>query len=417
MIGLPVVPWCAMRRHAARSRSLSAGRAPTCWQDELRQAGDKGQRLANACAWLDDVVPGRLPRLAPQSLLGNCLGELVDAAPPPAGPPKAPSTRAPRHARPAGELAEQPHRRQPFAEAEGPAVMKRRATESVPTAVTKSATTVGDALLSQLAGRSNGLPMLPSQPSKSAPTPPEATGPAWKWFNRAADEKAHKTATTQLPVAGKRKSMPSAVTGSRPEKVPLPAALEIGGREWLPTVAQRVQRRLAAASAMTANAESLAIMAEQWRLDLHGPAAPSHLLATGQPGRLADTGSRTEKPTGNTSAAMPPAATGRPQMPSASAEGRPPRTTAAHSLDPAGKVNAPQMAPVLPPLRAQPAVPIAAASAEASGQRERAAGASWVASARATAVPALPAPEDLDELARKLKQILDEESRRHGINV
>ena len=66
----------------------------------------------------------------------------------------------------------------------------------------------------------------------------------------------------------------------------------------------------------------------------------------------------------------------------------------------------PQLAEVMPRLRPLPKPgsvslsPIAASAAERSARRE----------AEAT-------PEDLDALARKLKQILDEESRRHGIDV
>jgi len=66
----------------------------------------------------------------------------------------------------------------------------------------------------------------------------------------------------------------------------------------------------------------------------------------------------------------------------------------------------PQLAEVLPRLRPLPKPgtpsisPLTAATAERSARRE-----------------AESAPEDLDDLARKLKQILDEESRRHGINV
>lgn len=64
----------------------------------------------------------------------------------------------------------------------------------------------------------------------------------------------------------------------------------------------------------------------------------------------------------------------------------------------------PQLAPTLPSLRSRPVAsptPMAAAAAERNARRET----------------AVTAPDALDDLARKIKQILDEESRRHGIDV
>jgi len=77
----------------------------------------------------------------------------------------------------------------------------------------------------------------------------------------------------------------------------------------------------------------------------------------------------------------------------------------------------PQAAEMLPMLRPLPkpgitnAYSIAAAAAESSARREGAA-----PTLKTSAFKAAP-PDDLDTLARQIKQILDEESRRHGIDV
>jgi len=65
----------------------------------------------------------------------------------------------------------------------------------------------------------------------------------------------------------------------------------------------------------------------------------------------------------------------------------------------------PQMADTLPPLRppvgqGSVAMPVAAAASRRSARREEAA-----------------VVDDLDELAVKLRRILEEESRRHGIDI
>jgi hypothetical protein len=71
----------------------------------------------------------------------------------------------------------------------------------------------------------------------------------------------------------------------------------------------------------------------------------------------------------------------------------------------------------MPPLQALPhasplrPLPIASETAEWSARRE-----GTQATLSASGVKTAPA-ENLDDLARQIKQIIDEESRRHGIDV
>ena len=59
---------------------LADGRSPACWQRQLAQTVDKSEKVTRACSWLDDIIHQRPPTLHTGSLLGDCLDQLLDYA-------------------------------------------------------------------------------------------------------------------------------------------------------------------------------------------------------------------------------------------------------------------------------------------------------------------------------------------------
>jgi hypothetical protein len=406
------------------------GRSPACWQRQINRSASEQIALARACHWVDKVARQPSPRLQPDPLLGGCLAELVAAVPPPAEPGPVERPRSPQAAGPAeGITRRTPKKRPP-------------------------------------------LPPLPArQDAPPMPRPAQAHPDLLRqWAETTAVPHPHPHQPT-----GRQRTPPSnAPAAQRPQlpHSPMPPGGEQSAQAWADYLIGRTRKQMALAETAVASPASKSNIRQtsdeqrlekpatnlekQWQRPLSGKPAPPALLTHLQTGpTLAANGSAPPKPArspgtappqpGQESAATasPPGAPApRPTSPdlwplapqpggpveamaARSGEGkRPfspmdslPKTAVGESAPPHpddtddGWLPAPRFAPpqiteVLPRLRPLPRpgltsqFPIAAATAQGSAHRE-----------------AESTPEELSDLARKLKQILDEESRRHGIDV
>lgn len=426
---------------------FAGGRAPACWQQQVRPTAAAPAALARICGWMAEMAQETGPKLRPEPLLGTCLAEMVGdgaAEAPAAGETTASGGGKPRPAEPdaarQAQKATPPlaheagkrspliapatgERRQPLPDGSPPAgARKPPAGGSFPGAGSRRAT---PELLARLAGRG----------AKAGP----------------------RTPTVKRPPLARPAGQPAAV----------PAGQPAAGQDWAGRLAKRVRQRALAGSPASeprdakerghflAPAERPGDLPAQWREPLDGQRVPAGWLAATQ---------------ASTPATRPPAApTGQPHArtagndapPLSSPSGHRPilhppqrgrRSRAGHHDDPTGAARGlarsipaggdsdgwvgpgpdvdgashrngrleadngevvsvvnrfapPQMADTLPPLRppvgqGSVAMPVAAAASRRSARREEAA-----------------AVDDLDELAVKLRRILEEESRRHGIDI
>lgn len=412
---------------------LANGRSPDCWQQQLARQTAQPKKVAQAYHWLDELAQQHVPRLQSGPLLGACLAELVADAPPAAAPEEDTRPRAPR---PAASTPRQ-----------ASSASKRR----IP------------------------LPQRGS-PGKPAAWPPARRADAGllrKWAKDKAVSRAGKPAHQPLQPSQARPRTPlpainQAEAAQHGDAHGLPAHLAQRIRQQLTLPETAVGQPTSASSLVSSGAPAASPpemekptkpLEAQWRQSLFGQTAPQGLLAQlntnatpAEPVKTRQTDNPASPPpqtgAGKTT---PPVAPGsapprrqrtvpweglRQQQPLAnppkmplnaeqaclSAGSRPQEETAVPEAAlpqsdeaEAGWLTAPRLAPPqladrLPRLRPLPPPgtfanqPAAAATARKSAQRE------------ATAAAA-EAPEALHILARQIKQILDEESRRHGIEV
>ena len=377
------------------------------------------------------------PKLRREPLLGTCLAEMVS------------------------DGAEEAH----AAAETGPAAGgKTRPADPLMRQRTKTA----PADLAHETGKDDLASIAAARESSKRPSSSPFTGGGSK---RATPEQLARLAGQKAKESTRRPPVARRPSFAQPKDRPAqpPSGKPATGQEWAGRLAARVrQRSLATAHALHADrptphprpapAERPVDLAAQWRELLDGPRVPDGWLTArpGQPGGL---------PT-----SRPPAADGRLRERGSDREARPSspvedrrrpalhpplrgrRSPAGHHDDPTGAARGlsrpipaggdsdgwvgpgpdvdgashrngrleadngevvsvvnrfapPQMADTLPPLRppvglGSVAMPVAAAAVRRSAQREAAA-----------------VEDDLDELAGKLRRILEEESRRHGIDI
>ncbi len=402
------------------------GRSPACWQRQVHRAAKRHEALAQTCAWVDDMVRQPAPKLQPGPLLGGCLAELVaDAPPAEAGQATEGASGSHSPAR-AADTARSAAKRKPFA----PPTPARRETPPLPQGVRAR-----PEALQRWAGKTAvSHARRPSTPRRLRPA-----ASAWQRAPLPTNDRSAPVAWTDELVRRARQQFAPPATAVSPHQVDEP-------------VEDYAARRRAAGSpppeAMPAG------LPAQWRQSLTGLAAPPDLLqrlcSDPAPATEAATAARPARPTavapeplsekGGAAAAaaanrsnqraegvyspgqspaagpdfvpLPPELHERPSVAPAKqghtavSESAPTPDAADDGWFTAPRFAPPQLAEVMPRLRPLPKPgsvslsPIAASAAERSARRE-----------------AEAMPEDLDTLARKLKQILDEESRRHGIDV
>lgn len=403
---------------AAPQAALHAACAPEAWRKGLERARERATGLERACAWLETDLPAEPPRLRPRPLLGDCLAELAaelgeEIEAPAESESRQPSRRAAPPERSRKPAPAGPPRRKPpvphEARSKKAAARPGGKSQTPPPSGSKKA---GRGLLERLAGTGARRPRVPLHKAadhpRSAPTPagapshptrrplpPVAAGGHDPWGRRASARLNVPAAARPLPAAST--AAPPAGGAVRPEALEAQWRRPLSGETFPLDRLEALAREPQPAPAVESRRG-------------HEPVSQAGLPSPAE--RAIEAALSQAAPSGN----------GRDRRPPAEAQpaGRSPAETAAEAAAPAAlphdpgeslagpspRFAPPQAAPTLPDLRPaqRPSAnltPAAAFAAERSARRE-----------------ALDTePDDLDALARKLRRILEEEARRHGIDV
>ncbi|VAW30267.1 hypothetical protein MNBD_CHLOROFLEXI01-3952 [hydrothermal vent metagenome] len=389
------------------------GQAIACWQRELERSTARRKSLARACAWAEETDAKSTPRLQTEPLLGHCLAELLDK------PdreqvwvePEKPSTRQSVAKAPVVESHDE------TTGARLPQAKRKASQVDLPLSVNKR---VKRERLRQLAGKTAVTPTqfratkkqrqtkLPTVRHKAEQRTPiakkadfakrQASQQQVAVWQQAVAQRAHKQAWTANRTAPKRAS-------GLEEVRPLPEQSQNGlSNQWnQPFTGQTISTHL-----LRALAQPKQTMIGQAKRPSKASQPFSQLAQSKRPYH--------PEPHQPQSVTMKPEAS----IPLPSLPASPPETRAYLADEARGKTiikpsdslgqdeprfAPPHLAPTLPPLQPTqwpylPNTPVATAVAQRSAQRE-----------------AAPETENLDDLARLIKQILDEESRRYGIDV
>ncbi len=415
---------------------LVNGRLPDYWQRELVHQAAQPKKVAQACHWLDELTQQHVPRLQSGPLLGARLAELAADAPPVAAPEEVAHPRAPRAAASTPSQASSASRRRiPLLERGNsgkPAAWSpaRRADAGLlrkwakDTAVSPS-------------GKPTRQPLQPAQVRSRTPLPAisqvemtqhgDADGLPARLAQRIRQQLTLPETAVGQPTSTKHSTSlvsSGAPAAPTPEMEKPTRPLEAQWQQ--PLFGQTAPQGLLAQ--LDANATSAEPLAAR---QTESPASPPPQTAAGKPTPPVASGSTPPRCQGTAPweglnqqqpLANPPKQPLNAEQARSSAGSRPQGETAVSETAlpqsdevEAGWLTAPRLAPPqlaerLPHLRPLPPPgtfanqPTAAATARKSAQHE--------ATAAAT-----EAPEALHSLARQIKQILDEESRRHGIEV
>lgn len=432
------------------SLALADGRAPVCWQRELARTAARLDVLRRACAWVDEIVTV-YPRLRDEPLLGNCLAVLAAEVAHPAeaesevarrvreGPTgsAASAAREQRSASDRGRLT----RRSAF----GPSAdlltvhpqTPYRPGESRPHNVGPDLTGVprqaGLALLRRLVGERAQSHQV--EPPRGSPIMSPGVGRAHRRSDRPQAKVRRDVPSLQPMNFREQSSEPPTETRRHPSTQPRSGAHEpTASRAWRIGLARRAVHAFRRTNlfSLTPGEQGEAFLARIWSAPIAGQTAPPELL-TG-PVRLSQPNGGASRSDGHdiTSHPSPDSQRSNPPSPANDAGARtrrainlvPLRGEDKESLSPLGedghhcapedipitngwieRVAPPTMFPLLLPLIPPqvvgvPVPPVATATARQGAWAE-----------------AMAADDDLDVLAAKIKRILDEEARRHGIDV
>ena len=425
---------------------FAGGRAPACWRQQVRPTAAAPAALARLCGWMAEMAQETGPKLRPKPLLGTCLAEMVGDG----------ATEAPAAAETTAG-GDKPRPAEPGA--------GRRAQKAAPPLDHETGKRRPSA--APAAGEQR-------QPLPGSPPPDNARkSPAGGSFPGAGSRRATPELLARLAGRG-AKAGPRTLEAKRPplarpkgQPVAAPVGRPAAGQEWAGRLAARVRQRALAGSPAgapqganerelwPAPAERPADLPTQWREPLDGPRVPAGWLATGHasaPATRPPAAPAGQPRAGGAGNDAPPSSGPGNRRPTVYPPQRGRRSPAGHRDDPTGaerglsrpipaggdsdswvgpgpdvdgashrngrleadngevvsvvnRFAPPQMADTLPPLRppvgqGSVAMPVAAAASRRSARREEAAGV-----------------DDLDELAGKLRRILEEESRRHGIDI
>lgn len=382
--------------------SLAGGRAPNCWQRELAQRTAHLAALQRMCAWVQTLTSVR-PQLQQKKFFGGCLETLVE----PEAPAATAESATPPSRRPVADFFNGRDRARvqpklaPCDERLKPATMPKPAapisceTPAVIPAPLQLAREANRDLLACLAGEKvvRAPEALPSNRRHSAKAQ-SLVSPGEKKFSNGAPENKRKQSLAVLPEV-------NAETAAR--------------KNGLHEAGQRVERLLRPAvtqdfSGLPDQAET-AKPAAPWAVFLNGPAAPIELLNS----LLNNHGA------GNREARSSASATRRSQTSSRDFAGRakvaPPQQTPGVSSSrvqdlSGGGVNARE------PLHLPASWPETGSSSTRRPARdEEKSSASLTRMTLPNAGAQTTAEDDLEKLATKIKRILDEEARRHGVEV
>ncbi len=399
---------------------LSGGRAPRAWLRRTARAVAPIHGLRRASAWLGELA-GVRPRLREEPLFGRSLAGLAGRESPPAGQPAAPRPGRARSGSPGGGEPRGPRPEESPRPARRPGKAFPRPSAAAPGASPSGVPSSG-----------TSSPDVPS-PAVEAGESPVPTAPA-----RRAPEPLHLDPRAGRDLLARHAGPVPVLSGATPPQAPLrPAATPLPaapaprtGREWLRDLARRgaraLRRDLSRAAGERAPRESPATgrtpgssvsvpaaepwstplqgerapadLLRQWAVPSRGPAAPSQAARSPEPPRTPRPSIPIPVPAGE-APALPPAAPTPPLPGPAGAVAIPTADDGGLSLS--GLLDA-ALPPLLPSRDFVPPSP-------------------WKAPAQAPAAVGRPeaeaAEEDLGRLAANLKRILDEDARRHGIDV
>ncbi len=440
-----------LRSASAAGLGLAAGRTPACWRSELtRQASQTGS-LRRACDWVGPLAKVSA-RLLDKPLFGNCLAELVEAAdaidgdsarqtqprraskslaaPTSTGKSNGPRRRQARTGGSAecsteatGQDAVPPHRAPQVCAAEVTALPHRASRELLELCVEKQ--DLVNRRSPAAACDSSNAAKPRSHSFTQSKIEREDDAPLQRIAGRRKTE-----AISQLskPYATRRDSF-ATVNGRNSNLVAYSAS---GPEEFAQRIARRAINKLRRLQPPpNGETQESGLLARQWSTTLDGTTAPAGLLkriATGEQ-ETVKAGERRQSP--QAASQSPYAATRKPvkspaieerqtrSSPSDEQDQAPSpepfddlsshaRRNTADSRPGAERIAPPALAPSLPALSPLTPAPQPAASGVLPLASDLAR-----QGAREEATPT----EDLDALAARIKFILDEQARRHGIDV
>jgi hypothetical protein len=426
---------------SAASAALAGGRAPARWQRHLAQAVARGDGLRRACEWVEPATRLR-PSLLEEPLLGSCLAELASQAARPAEGEREPAPAQPvRRSWADRAVAHHTDERRRPAERTSRPVQRRLGAEKGPPGRTEK-----DSQASAERAR--------RQRARRQQPPPELEAKASRRLLRRLAGEGSRAETAERERGGRPGGLPEAKRRAGPAAPPGGD----GGQGWLRGVAERAERVLheggparqivpRAAQAERTGRDEAPRLAAQWAIPLEGEAAPADLLA-----RLID--GPGSPPQGHGQVGSDSDGRGRDGARRAGAKAAPSerasrelpggRRAQGRSTRAASEVAQWAMAALTPAQQAAGGARAADVGEEAEGG-DGGAAKGWVAPPRVarSLPPLLPAQEvgeptptvaraavdkaaaeeagaggeDLNELAARIKRILDEEARRYGIDV
>jgi hypothetical protein len=453
-----------------RRRPFAGGRAPAAWARAMERAAAGLPALMRACAWVGPLASAR-PRLLGRGAWDEGLAALAGRAPRAAAPDAAPrvSRRASGHAEPLATPSSSPlapvrdprrassaaadplppSPRRPRAPFDGLDDVGRSGAVSIPVpGRSRPASTVSSA-----GSESSRVPRPPSpddtrpgrRPVDPLALPRQAdpgflaalaTRAAAKANGTAVDRgdavrrpSSDRTADTATVENGRRR-MPIPPLPDRPSiRRPAPAVgsgeeAKRASAEWIDRIAKKAIRRLSEARPDAAS--DVGALAEEWESPLAAPVVAAGWLAELAGPRAA---ARSPSGEGRKSSPEPRSTTPPPSDTRTRATAHPPsdrRSTARWTPEAGTMADAPPAGPDAPDFARAGAVRPARLpklpGVEDGGTRT-VSPETPVAVPGAEAVRLPPAPdeggagEELGELARRIKTILDDEARRFGIDV
>lgn len=430
--------------------ALAGGQGPAGWEREMARRTTRLDGLRRACAWGEQMVAVR-PRLRDEPLLGHWLEALTARVARPTEPrPEEPPSRGYQPARPQpalgleqGAFADEKRVAAPLWPVPSPGLLDEKGRPQAPGARPTSRPAPDPAqlearasrsLLSRLAGgtaQTPGAPQTRGRPGKGPARPKSAAvltaSQDSSALHRWLDDVARRVERSLLRPPPTTPLAP----GATPSTWSIPPD---SARGWARSAHDRPPFRGEVPS-----------LPEQWAKRLDGQPAPANLLArlSGLPQAGGHSSGRASQPARTRSPELSAPVPARGERSWQIEEGRAPvdlwgrlasagdgghigrhlppgsasrRTHERGAGDSRGEgVDevaasarvapprvAPSLAPLLPSQRVEmPSPPIATAIVRQGARQEE----------------SLPAEDDLSELAAKVKRILDEEARRHGIDV
>ncbi len=429
------------RLASAASLRLAAGRAPVCWRSELGRRASQAGRLRHACDWVGPLAR-MAARLRDKPLFGDCLAELVEAA----------------DAGDGGDARQNQTRRAPKPQATPSPISKsnrsrRRLTRPGDPAECSSGNVGQDAISFHQAP--------PVCPTEVTELPHRASRDLIEICAEKQERipSQHSRAACELPASATPQSPPHPAIGPQIEceenaQSQLKAAQRktdagSGAEEFAKRIARRAVNSLRCLQpSPTVETQESDLLGEQWSTPLDGTTVSGGLLEqimagepsatkagrsieqivagkpgatkAGKPGQLPEPASHSTSGATQQPEESPAIGVRRtiwspsheqdhapPPDPFDDLSGHAPRDTEANRAG-VERIAPPALAPSLPPLSPLTPAPQTAASGVLPLASETAR-----QGAREEATPA----EDLDALAAKIKFILDEQARRHGIDV